>query len=517
MKVLFVYPNHKGMNMLPPAIGLLSACLKRDGHTIDLFDTTHYNSVKIDEVVDDTDSDKSKSDRLMAKPYKTPHDITLKYTNVFEDFIKFVDEFSPDLLALSTTEDMFHLGLNLLKALKGRRPLTIAGGVFPTFAPELVLSFDEIDIVCKGEGELALSELCKRIVLNQDFADIPNIWTMKGSDVVRNELQMIDMDNNPLIDMSLFEEARFYRPMGGKVYRMFPVETHRGCPYKCAFCNSPSQMKMYKDEASTKFLRRKNFDNMRSELLFYKNEMKAEYLYFWADTFFSWRQGEFEEFCELYADINLPFWCQTRVETVNKDRFVKLKNIGCDRISFGLEHGNAKFRHKHLKRLMPNKTITEGLKLVKDIGIPFSVNNILGFPHETRELAFDTIRLNRTFDADDRNAYPFTPFTGTPLRKVCENLGFVNKTDIVRSMVVNGSILDMPQFSREEVNGLVKTFNMYVKFPENRWPEIERAEGNSKESQSIYNNLKNEFLDKFWNNDVSFENSAKEVIPELSL
>ena len=30
--------------MLPPAIGLLSACLKRDGHTVQLFDTTHYIS-----------------------------------------------------------------------------------------------------------------------------------------------------------------------------------------------------------------------------------------------------------------------------------------------------------------------------------------------------------------------------------------------------------------------------------------------------------------------------------------
>ena len=79
MKVLFIYPNHKGMNMLPPAIGLLSACLKRDGHIVQLFDTTHYNSVKIGKTVDDTDSDKSKSDRLMAKPYINPKEITLKY------------------------------------------------------------------------------------------------------------------------------------------------------------------------------------------------------------------------------------------------------------------------------------------------------------------------------------------------------------------------------------------------------------------------------------------------------
>jgi anaerobic magnesium-protoporphyrin IX monomethyl ester cyclase len=276
-------------------------------------------------------------------------------------------------------------------------------------------------------------------------------------------------------------------------------------------------MKMYKDEATTNYLRRKNFENMRNELLFYKNEMKAEYLYFWADTFFSWSKNEFEKFCELYADINLPFWCQTRVETVTKERFDKLKYIGCDRISFGLEHGNAQYRNKYLNRLMTNEKITEGLKLVKEIGIPFSVNNILGFPHETRKLAFDTIKLNRTFEADDRNAYPFTPFTGTPLREVCEKLGFVKKTDIVRSMVANGSILNMPQFSREEVNGLCKTFNMYVKFPENRWPEIEKAEGDSKESQIIYNSLKDEFIDKFWSNDVSFENSAKETLPEQFL
>ena len=162
---------------------------------------------------------------------------------------------------------------------------------------------------------------------------------------------------------------------------------------------------------------------------------------------------------------------------------------------------------------MQHKVITEGLKIVKEIVVPFSVNNIIGFPYETRKLAFDTIKLNRTFEADDRNAYPFTPFTGTPLRKVCEELGFVKNTDIVKSMVANGSILNMPQFNREEVNGLVKTFNMYVKFPENRWPEIRKAEGNSNDSQLKYNNLKEEFKDKFWKKSVSFEHSAKEVSP----
>ena len=31
MKVLFLYPNLRGMNMLPPSIAILSALLKRKG------------------------------------------------------------------------------------------------------------------------------------------------------------------------------------------------------------------------------------------------------------------------------------------------------------------------------------------------------------------------------------------------------------------------------------------------------------------------------------------------------
>ena len=517
MKVLFIYPNHKGMNMLPPAVGLLSSCLKREGHKVSLFDTTHYNSVKINDEEDHTDSDGSKSERLMARPYKMPNEVQLRYTNVFEDFKNKVESFKPDLLALSSTEDMFHLGLKLIETVEHLNILTIAGGVFPTFAPELVLRFSCIDIVCKGEGEDALVELCRRVEQNKSFDDIKNLWIKKKDGrIINNPTGMVNMDNNPLIDMSLFEEARFYRPMGGEVYRMFPVETHRGCPYKCAFCNSPSQVKMYKDEEGKSYLRRKSFKNIHKELMFYKNDMKAEYLYFWADTFFSWKQSEFEEFAELYKEIKLPFWCQTRPETINEKRLSLLKEIGCARISFGLEHGNEQFRKKHLNRMMPNSVITRALNLVSSYEIPFSVNNILGFPYETRELVFDTIRLNKTFKANDRNAYPFTPFTGTPLRKVCEDLGFVNKKDIVKSIVANGSILDMPQFRRKEVNSLCKTFNMYVNFPENRWPEIKKAEADTPKGRDFFEKLKDEFINLYWEEDSSFETSASaEVSPFL--
>ena len=93
MRVLFLYPNHRGMNMLPPAIGLLSSCLKREGHIVDLFDTTHYDAVKIDGEVDTKDSDASKGDRLMARPFKMPKEVTLKKSDVYEDFVEKVESF----------------------------------------------------------------------------------------------------------------------------------------------------------------------------------------------------------------------------------------------------------------------------------------------------------------------------------------------------------------------------------------------------------------------------------------
>tara|TARA_B100000959_G_scaffold278770_1_gene337697 strand:+ start:40 stop:891 length:852 start_codon:yes stop_codon:yes gene_type:complete len=282
---------------------------------------------------------------------------------------------------------------------------------------------------------------------------------------------------------------------------MFPVETHRGCPYKCAFCNSPSQMALYRNELGENFLRRKSFKNMEREMLYYKEEMGAEYFYFWADTFFSWKPGEFEEFAKMYERIGLPFWCQTRVETVTHQRLERLSEIGCARVSFGLEHGNPEFRQRWLKRRMSNEMIVEKFAIVNEVDIPFSVNNIIGFPHETRELAFDTVRLNRRFECNDRSAYVFTPFQGTPLRAECDRLGLTQPDEIVQSSIPATAALDMPQFRRSEVLGLVKTFNMYVHFEEDRWPEIREAEGTTREEKERYIALREEFAARFWGDD----------------
>ena len=168
IKVLFIYPNTYGMNMLPPAIAMFSAILKREGHQVQIFDTTYYT---LDYGID---SDGSKMERLNVVPFKMEDKgIRLKTSDWKIDLRKQVDDFKPNLLAISSTEDMWELGVKMLHVIKNYKlknniPV-ITGGVFPTFAPEIASKEELVDLVCVGEGENTLIDLCEKIQNKEDY------------------------------------------------------------------------------------------------------------------------------------------------------------------------------------------------------------------------------------------------------------------------------------------------------------------------------------------------------------
>src|SRR5439155_17395280 len=130
----------------------------------------------------------------------------------------------------------------------------------------------------------SLPEFCRRLVKGEDLSSVEGIWFLnKDGSLHANALpRPVDPNTVPLPDYSFFEESRLYRPMQGKVWRMFPIETHRGCPYTCGYCNSPSQNIIYADR-NQKFFRKKRIDKIREEILHCINIYKADSFYFWAD------------------------------------------------------------------------------------------------------------------------------------------------------------------------------------------------------------------------------------------
>ena len=426
----------------------------------------------------------------------------MRDTDWRDDIRNKVEMFQPDLIALSTTEDMWLLGTRLLEEVEElisrHRIPVIAGGVFPTFAPEIVINHRLVDMVCIGEGENTMIDLCERLDKGQFYSDVTNLWIkQKNGEVIKNPISNpFDINDTPIIDIDLFEEQRLYRPMAGKWYKMMPVETIRGCPYKCAFCNSPDQITLYSDQTEKSFFRKKSINLVYQELKYFKNNYGVEYNYFWADTFLSWNNQEFDQFCEMYSEIKLPFWMQTRPETLTDYKIKRLAEVGLHRISFGIEHGNEAFRKKLLKRDWKNGPIIEALKIPVKYGIAFSVNNITGFPTETRDLAMHTVELNRHIESQNQNLYSFVPFHGTPLRKKCEELGLVEPGTITKALT-DKPMLVQEKYTPEEIEGLQKCFVFYVKMPKSRWKDIEKAEENTPEGNKIFAELKEEYAENY--------------------
>ena len=96
-RILFLYPNERGMSTIPAAITILSQLLKDAGHTTALFDTTFY---KFDDEIAIEDFDATFTKSLNYKPVTDPGDEDRYYKkttgSAVEDFRSQIETFGPD-------------------------------------------------------------------------------------------------------------------------------------------------------------------------------------------------------------------------------------------------------------------------------------------------------------------------------------------------------------------------------------------------------------------------------------
>lgn len=85
--------------------------------------------------------------------------------SLYEDLSNKLISFKPDLIAVSCYSNQWKIVQEILFKIKKAFPeiLNIVGGCHPSFVPEEVISDPAIDMICIGEGEEALLELCDRI------------------------------------------------------------------------------------------------------------------------------------------------------------------------------------------------------------------------------------------------------------------------------------------------------------------------------------------------------------------
>ena len=96
---------------------------------------------------------------------------------------------------------------------------------------------------------------------------------------------------------------------------------------------------------------------------------------------------------------------------------------------------------------------------------------------------------------------------------MCEDTGLIAPETITKALT-DKPMLAMSQYPQKEIEGLIKCFTLYVKFPKNRWSDIKKAESNTPEGERIFNELKQEYIEKYLaNTDEDSKENPK--VPDL--
>ena len=509
LRILIVYPNLPLMLVPPLAIGLFTRILKTQGYQVDLFDTTHYLEA------DDDDRSASTLNRVkfsQAREFSEVNDLGIAVrAEMLTDFRAKVEAYQPDLLVISVVEDVFRKTISMLRVVADLDIPHIFGGVFPTAAPEVCIAFPEVNLIGIGEGETTVVAVAEAVRRGAPLSGISGTWFKDEQGKVERTAAgpLVDI-NDYKPDFSLFDEARFVRPMGGRIFKTIPVETFRGCPYSCTFCNSPMQRLLPKAAGLGNFLRRKSMANLKAELDELIQTHAPEFFYFVDDVFMARPKSEMLEFCDMYEEFGLPFWFNTRPENCDAETLARLKDVGCYRISFGIECGNEDFRNKIILRKPTNKDIIDKFDMIAESGIAFSVNLIIGFPGETRELIMDTVELVRSIHGyDTLTVSVFTPYHGTPMRDVAVKNGWLDPQTVTKH-TTSKSILNMPPpyLNADDIDDLLRTIPHYCYFPKSEWDDIRRSETADAEGRAIHERLAEIYKRDFLGENQDFQKLA---------
>lgn len=397
------------------------------------------------------------------------HETDLLLVSHTPDLVDAIKRYDPGLIAFSALTGVHHAIEKLAAHIKEALPTPIiVGGPHPTYSPDMI--FDPgIDIICRGEGELAILELADALEHDRDITRIRNlsIKTRAGA-IHRNELRpAVPLDDLPFPDRELYYKYAFLRDMPMKRFI-----SSMGCPYPCTFCHEPVIRSLYRTSTGSDYLRRKSVARTVAEITFIADRYPLDHVHFSDDLFFIRNNYKWlAEFAEVYPEaVGIPFNCNLRYDSVNQAAADLLEKAGCYGAAVGLESGNEEIREVVIRKRSKNEHIVEGARLLRTKRIKVLTTNMIGLPGETLDNALETVRLNMELKSDYVRANTFLLFPGLPLVEYARQKGYVDKDfDIDRQIARSQDVTLKTPYAREFRN-IASLFWLMVKCPPSWMP-----------------------------------------------
>lgn len=388
------------------------------------------------------------------------HDVHFRIVNNTildkEDFLSEIQSMDPGLIGFSVMTDEWIYVSKLAAWIKERFEIPIiCGGAHPTVAPEEVIQDKNVDMLCRGEGEYAIEELCACLDEERDCRRIQNLWVKDGGKVFTNPVRPLieDLNELPLPDTEMLDFRKIVRE--NKYVARFMVG--RGCPFNCSYCVNSVIHKLYRGKGQR--VRRMSPERVIEGLKAVTEKYPEIAGLGFDDDTFSLDKDWLKRFSRLYKrELGLPFVCYMRIEGIDHEFLEIICDAGGAAIDIGLESGNEWLRKNILNRKMSNEEIVEKFRLTKEFAIETTSLNMIGLPFETREMIEETIELNKKIEPTWIIAQPFQPYPGIQLRELCIENGWL-ANDQIKFIDRRESILNLPHLTRAEISDYVRRLN----------------------------------------------------------
>ena len=194
--------------------------------------------------------------------------------------------------------------------------------------------------------------------------------------------------------------SRFLRP-----YAL--VYAGKGCPFSCNYCNV----------ANTKYSGR-SAESIIEELKLLKKLGGVKYVWFYDEIFTINRERVIEVCYGIIKErLNIKWFCDSRIDLVDKEILRLMKKAGCIGIAYGVESGSQKILNSMNKGITISQA-RNSLIMTRRAKIPIQLNLIIGYVGENNETLEETKSFIKEILPDTLQITKMMALDGTEFLKI---------------------------------------------------------------------------------------------------
>ncbi len=337
-----------------------------------------------------------------------------------EDFEQDLMNIKPDYVVLNAASTTLKNDLLVLSSIKKLLPKTVTvakGAHFLTLDEETLREYKNLDIVIRGEVEFSLSDILKKVPLNQ----IQGItYRDDDNNIIKNPDRPFieNLDEIPYPARDLIDNSLYIRPDTGETQAVIKVS--RGCPYHCFFCLATP--------VSGAKVRTRSPKNIVGEIRECYEKYGIKNFIFWSDLFNldnEWVKALCNEI--LDSKLKITFSTNTRADSADFETVKLMKKAGCSLVSIGIESGCQELLDKMGKKITL-KQVKDTVKMFKKNGIKIYAYYVIGLPWESEETFRQTMDFAKSLNTEFVSFYTATALVGTKFYEYVKNnkLGELN-------------------------------------------------------------------------------------------